>query len=341
VTPQNQAIRVVIAEDSVTMREELVAIIRSDPQLRVVGEAKNGIEAVELTRRLRPHVVVMDVQMPLMDGFAATKRIMTENPTPIVIVSGSMNDSQVEISMRALHAGAVTVLPRPARFPSGVDDDSGQFLLTLKALADLKLVRHWPARSASVKTKPNGKESRVIAIAASTGGPAALQQILSQLPYFPHPILVVQHISKGFVNGMASWLSSSAALEIVIASDGEAMRPGTVYLAPDNLHMGVNGRERIYISADPPIAGFRPSANYLFESVAKGFGAASTAVILTGMGCDGVEGLRAIRNAGGRVIAQDEASCVVFGMPGAAVREQLPDMVLSPSRIAETLMEMI
>lgn len=335
------AIRVVIADDSATMRERVAGMIRADPQLVLVGEAKNGMEAVEMTRRLRPHVVVMDVDMPVLDGFAATKRIMTENPTPIVIVSASMDISQMEISMRALNAGAVTVLPKPDGMGANGVDPTGQFLLTVKAMADLKLVRHWEPRLRPKEPRRNGHETRAIAIAASTGGPAVLQQILSQLPYYPHPILVVQHISRGFVNGMASWLSATAALDIVIASDGETMKPGTVYLAPDDFHLGVGSRERIRVSAEPPIAGFRPSATYLFESVAKVFGSTSVGVILTGMGTDGVQGLRAIRQSGGRVIAQDEASCVVFGMPGEAVREQLPHLVLPPSRIAEKLMEIV
>jgi two-component system chemotaxis response regulator CheB len=335
------AIRVLLAEDSTTAREQLASMIRSDPQLTLVGEAKNGMEAVEMTRRLRPHVVVMDVEMPLMDGFAATKRIMTENPTPIVIVSASMDRSQIEISMRALNAGAVTVLQKPDGFGINGSDHGGQFLLTVKAMADLKLVRHWQPRSPLQEPKRNGKETRVIAIAASTGGPAVLQQILSHLPYYPHPILVVQHISRGFVSGMASWLSATAALDIVIAADGEVMKPGTVYLAPDDFHLGVGSRERIRVSAEAPVSGFRPSATYLFESVAKVFGSASVGVILTGMGTDGVQGLRAIRHSGGHVIAQDEASCVVFGMPGEAVREQLPHLVLPPSLIAEKLMEIV
>src|SRR5581483_243287 len=175
----------------------------------------------------------------------------------------------------------------------------------------------------------------IVAIAASTGGPAALQQLLAGLPGdFPAPILVVQHIASGFVEGLASWLNSNCSLRVKLALQGEPLSPGTVYVAPDGSHLGVGDRARILLSAAPPIGGFRPSASHLFESVAKAFGPASLHVILTGMGQDGLAGLKAARASGARIFAQDEASSVVFGMPGAAVAAGLADEVLPLPSVA-------
>jgi two-component system chemotaxis response regulator CheB len=179
----------------------------------------------------------------------------------------------------------------------------------------------------------------VIAVAASTGGPAALQRLLADLPAdFGVPLAVVQHITPGFVRGLADWLNGSCDLRVKVAEGGEPLAPHTVYLAPDGHHLGLAGPDTVALSAAPPVGGFRPSATHLFESVARACGPATTAVILTGMGDDGVAGLRAVRRAGGRVIAQDEKSCVVFGMPGAAVAAGLADLVLPLDGIAPQLL---
>jgi two-component system chemotaxis response regulator CheB len=218
---------------------------------------------------------------------------------------------------------------------------------TVKALSQVKVVRHWrpsaaapgaPAAPTRARVPRGGDQAQIVAIAASTGGPAALQALLSGLPAeFALPILVVQHITPGFVSGLAAWLNASSALQVKVAEPGELLTPRTVLLAPDHHHLGVTGRGTVLLSTAPPIGGFQPSASFLFESVSRAFGGGAVAVILSGMGDDGVEGLRTVHRTGGRVIAQDEASSVIFGMPGAAVAAGLVDLVEPVPSIAASL----
>jgi two-component system, chemotaxis family, protein-glutamate methylesterase/glutaminase len=341
-------IRVLVAEDSVTTREFLVAMLRSDPKIEVVGEAKDGLEAIEMTRRLRPNVITMDIRMPRMDGLEATKQIMISIPTPIVIVSGSLEVRDVEVSMQALRAGALTLLAKPAGPASPkFEKERREFVETVKAMSQVKVVRRWrdrqPAESGAERRALGGSARvRVVAIAASTGGPAALQQTFSALEGdFPVPILVVQHIARGFVEGLASWLSAVCPLRVKVAEEGEPLSPRTVYLAPDERHLGVSSQASVSLSRTLSGTGFCPSATFLFESVARVFGTSALAVVLTGMGQDGLDGLMAVRRAGGRIIAQDEATSVVFGMPGVAVEAGLADWVLPLPEIAPRLMDMV
>jgi len=332
-------IRILVAEDSVTVREMLAAILQSDPEIRIAGVAKDGLEAVEMAKALRPDLITMDIWMPKLDGFEATKRIMAETPTPIVIVSAVVDRNGVEVSMQALRVGALAVARKPAHAGSPeFEAGSRQLIATVKAMAEVKVVRRWPDRPSSpvigdppaaIASLGARRRPRVVAVAASTGGPAALHRLFSELPpAFPLPILVVQHIADGFVEGFAGWLNATSALRVKLAEPGEALAPKTVYVAPDNRHLGVSSRSEIMLSAAPPVDGFRPAASFLFESVAKAFGTSALAIILTGMGRDGVEGLKAVRAAGGAIVAQDEASSTVFGMPGAAIAAGLPDVVL-------------
>jgi len=339
--------RVLVAEDSATARELLVEILRADPEIEVVGEANNGLEAVEMTKRLRPSVVTMDIRMPRMDGFEATRQIMVEAPTPIVIVSGISDLREVENSMHALRLGALAVLAKPPGPESpDFEDQSRRLVQTVKAMAQVKVVRRWPERiQAGLPPLPHIHATvrpRIVAIAASTGGPAALAHILGDMsPDFALPVLVVQHMAKGFADGFAAWLNTVAAsLRVTIARNGEPLCPRTVYVAPDDRHLGVADASTIAISNAAPIDGFRPSGTFLFESVAKAFGNAMVAVVLTGMGTDGVAGLRAVRMAGGRIIAQDEETSVVFGMPGAAISAGLADVTMPLGAISTRLREL-
>ena len=341
--------RVLVVEDSPTARALLVEILRSDPEIEVVGEAANGLEAVEMAKRLRPDVITMDARMPLMDGLQATKEIMTEAPTPIVIITASFERRDVEISMHALRAGALAVLPKPTGPGSpGFAEACRQLVMTVKAMAGVKVVRHWrerphgerPPSSPGVQA-PRGVSVAAVAVAASTGGPAALHQLLSTLPAgFPIPVLVVQHIAPDFVNGLASWLDAASPLTVKVAEEGEPLRPRTVYLAPDRLDLRVSDRGTVSLSRPTPGSRLCPSATSLFESVAQAYGASALAVILTGMGQDGLEGLASIKQAGGRVVAQDEETSVVFGMPAAAINAGLADLVLPLPAIASMLTEL-
>lgn len=337
-------IRVLVAEDSATVRELLVQLLRSDPDIQVVGEAKNGQEAVAMTKRLRPDLVTMDIRMPLMDGFEATKQIMVESPTPIVIVSASVDVHDVQVSMHALRVGALTVIGKPEG-PSSPDftEHSRRFLGTVKSMAQVRVVRRWADRpptesSPPVRSEP-GPRARIVAIAASTGGPAALAQVLSDLPGdFPVPVLVVQHISRGFLAGFAAWLNTNVSMRVKVAESSELPQAHTIYLPPDDRHLGLFRDGSLQISHAPPVGGFRPSASFLFESVAAAHGPASLAVVLTGMGQDGLDGLRAVSQAGGQVLAQDENSSVVYGMPGAAARAGLADAVLPLKEIGPRIL---
>ena len=327
-------IRVLIAEDSATTLELLSAMLQSDPEIQVVGWAKNGVEAVALTKTVRPDLVVMDVHMPVLDGFGATRQIMLEWPTPIIIVSATVDVKAVDVALHALKLGALTLLEKPAgpqaeNFPESCE----RFIATVRAMSAVKVVRRWVNGSSSVSPPDAALAPRgaphIIAIAASTGGPAALLRVLSDLPEpLPVPVLIVQHMAPGFVAGLASWLSDSTSRRVKVAEPDERLADGVIYLAPDDRHLGLFDRRTLQVSDTPRCGGFRPSGTVLFESVAQVYGSSAVGVILTGMGEDGCLGLTALRRAGGRIIAQDESTSVVFGMPAAAIAAGLVDATL-------------
>ena len=337
-------VRVLVAEDSITARHLLVALLREDPDIEVVGEAANGVEAVELTRRLRPSVVVMDIRMPVMDGFEATKRIMIESPTPVVIVTAA---ADVELSLRAVQIGALALLPKPtAPGAPSFATQASRLVSLVKAFSEVKVVRRRADASTTARALDpllaDKSAAKVVAIAASTGGPAALYQLLAQMPRTSAtPFLIVQHIADGFTAGLASWLSSGTPLPVKVAEHGEPLAAGTIYIAAEHAHLEVTRESTVSLSHQPPVGGFRPSASVLFKSVAQAYGSAAVAVVLTGMGRDGFDGIVAIREAGGRVLAQDEESSVVFGMPGVVVAEGLADAVGPVDDLADRLRQMV
>jgi len=340
-------IRVLVAEDSATARRLLVAVLAAEPDFAVVGEATDGAQAVAMTRELRPDVITMDVQMPRLDGFEATQAILREAPTPIVIVS-SLDVQSVAFSMNALKAGALAVLPKPAGPQAPDFEQTRRYLVAMvRAMSKVSLVRRAPGHAAPLPSapRPAGRRERhpveLIAVAASTGGPGALLELLGALPAeLPVPVLAVQHIAIGFAAGLARWLDDSVRLRVKVAEAGEPLVAGTAYLAPDDRHLGVDGA-RIALSDAPPVGGLRPSATALFESVAASFGDRAAGVILTGMGRDGVDGLRRLHDAGGPVLAQDRATSQVYGMPAAAVDAGAVDEVLPLAAIAPRLRALV
>jgi two-component system chemotaxis response regulator CheB len=336
-------IRVLLAEDSLTVRQLLVSLLQSDRDIEIVGQAKDGKEALELAGRLRPDIVAMDVHMPLMDGLAATKEIMVSAPVPIVLFSSSSSVGDVDMALNAMRAGALMVLPKPDD-PASLrfDGHRDQLIQMIKAMAQVKVVRRVPAKqppaAAPAPAPHRGVPIRLVAITASTGGPAVLQRVLSDLPRnFEAPILIVQHIAVGFVQGLADWLNASSALLVQVAQDGDELKAHHAYLCPDGRHIGVRPAGVVELSDAPPIGGFRPSGTHLFETAARAYGPALAAIILTGMGSDGVAGLKAVRAAGGAVLAQDEASSVVFGMPREAISAGVVDVTLGVEDIAPRL----
>jgi two-component system chemotaxis response regulator CheB len=344
-------IRVLVVEDSVSVRKRLVEVLRSDDALEVVGEAADGKEAIALCQSLRPDIVTLDMVLPVMSGLAATEYIMAHFPTPILIVSASMNRGELFKTYEALAAGAVDVLEKPTG--EEVDDAwERKFLATVKLVSRIKVITHVRAklRASAMSFAPGttlplsragSSASQVVAIGASTGGPAAIVEILRGLPpTFPLPILLVIHIGESFAAAFADWLDGLSPLRVACARDGEPLPPigkARVIMAPPDRHL-VLRQGVLRLSHDPERHSCRPSVDVLFESVARELGDRSSACLLTGMGRDGAAGLLEVRRAGGTTIAQDEATSVVFGMPQEAIRLGAAASVLPLGAIAPALL---
>ncbi len=340
-------IKVLVVEDSPVVREFLVFILGSDPGIRVIGTARDGEEALDAVRRMRPDVITMDIHMPKLNGLEATRRIMETDPTPIVIVSGSENSQEAVTTFDAMDAGALAVLRRPTGFGQPDHEATARELVqSVKLMAEVKVVRRWPKkrlgepvpRAVEMGLAQEPAKLRIVAIGASTGGPPVLQTILAALPKtFPAPVVIVQHMAAGFSRGFMEWLAQTSALPVHLATHGELMLPGHVYLAPDAVQMKVASYERILLTQDQPENGLRPSVSYLFRSVAEVYGCDAVAGLLTGMGRDGAEELRLLKEKGAVTFAQDKESSVVHGMPGEAIRLDAAMLVLPPEKIAAVL----
>jgi len=344
-------IRVVLVEDSATMRNHLRESLAADPELQVVGEAVDGGQAVELVRRLRPDVVTMDMMLPTMSGLVATEHIMAEHPTPILVVS-SADRQELFSTYNALAAGAVDVLEKPRGDAS--DADWGRRLCSaVRLVSRIRVITHPRARldgrgraAAPVLpgVLPPAEALRVVALGASTGGPGALTDLLRALPpVFHPPVLCVQHIaaSEPFAVAFSDWLAGQTGRDVSYARDGTpvAALGGRVILAPPDRHLMVRDG-LLRLSEDPPRHSCRPSVDVLFDSIAAEFGGAAAGCLLTGMGRDGAEGLLRMRSRGAVTFAQDEASCVVYGMPREAALLGAAAHVLPPTRIAARLAEL-
>lgn len=324
-------IRVLVVEDSATVRQRLVDILASDPELELVGEAQDGKRAIEICQQCRPDVITMDMMLPVMSGFSATEYIMAHCPTPILVVSASINRGELFKIYEALAAGAVDVLEKP----TGTEAEGAwerRFLSTLKLVARIRVITHPRARLAGLSasapdprplsTEPcrPARKFDLVAIGASTGGPGAIVEILRSLPAeFQLPILLVLHINEPFGTAFADWLDGQTSRRVSYPVDGAplASANGRVVMAPGGRHLVVrNGR--LHLNTDPERHSCRPSVDVLFESVARECGASAAACLLTGMGKDGALGLLKIRTAGGMTIAQDETTSVIYGMPREA-----------------------
>jgi two-component system chemotaxis response regulator CheB len=341
-------IRVLVVDDSPLMCKILTNIMNCDPQILVAAVANNGKEAVELVPRLKPDIITMDIDMPVMDGFEATKEIMADHPTPILIVSSTIYKAGMEKVFKAISHGALDVIDKSELELSG-DKKSGEALIAkIKFLNGVRVI-HQPLTKSAVERSvvdlkaPRKKVSdKIVAIVASTGGPQALLEILKTLPEdFPCGIVIVQHITNGFLAGLVGWLAKECKIKVKIGEDSEEIRPGVAYIAPDNVQMRVEEGGKIRLSHEPAFGGHRPSGDVLLESVARAYGKGGVAAILTGMGRDGAMGMKAIKQLHGKTIAQNEKSCVVFGMPLAAVEMNVIDKVLPLERIAEEIVGMV
>jgi two-component system chemotaxis response regulator CheB len=343
-----EPIRVLIAADPAAQRELLVGLLNSNSMFEAVGAVGNGQAAITAAHRLRPHIIAMDIHLPLLDGYAATRQIMQQCPTPIVLMSGS--DELAQRSIEALAAGALAAVAKPrghrgVTSTPGTVDGWAAFLTTLRLMADVRVVTRYPARQVApdknewmleghrshtasgtsahhsdIEPRSLATAPKVLAIAASTGGPTALQTVLRNLGTgFPLPILVVQHIARGFIPAFAEWLNSTVPLPVQIAGHSERLLGGRVYLAPEDYHLTVGVPGIAVLHPLAPGDRFCPSADLLFDAVARVYSAQAIGLVLSGMGDDGTRGLLSLRAAGALTLAQDAASCVVYGMPRAAV----------------------
>jgi two-component system chemotaxis response regulator CheB len=349
-------LRILIAEDSPVIQRTLRAILEGEPDLEIVGVASNGFEALRLCRELRPDLVTMDIFMPEMDGLEATRRIMEECPTRIVIVSAMVGERDVSSSFEAMRAGAIDVIEKPHGVLAG--NYSEVKLSLVRVLRKVAAARpaaqmSWIAgsdggparpiagarRAGAARRLPEAFAPGVVCIGGSTGAPTVIVEVLSKLPAsYPFPIVVAQHIARGFAAGFASWLDASVALEVRIAGDGDAPRPGMALVAPDtgNMVFRAPGRYALLPSTDP--RDHVPSIDVLFRSAASAYEGRVLGVLLSGMGRDGADGLAAIYAAGGVTLAQSEATSVVYGMGKVAHEAGCVMETVSPQRLAGILL---
>ena len=345
----SRAIRVLLVDDSLTDLAVLKRMIATSNEIEVVGTAKNGHEALELIPRLDPKVICTDLQMPGLDGLAFTQEVMRRFPRPILVISSLVGSKDSWESFRLIESGAIDVFPKPR---DGLKDPQ-----IAKALVDkirilsgvYVFAKKGPSVSPSLLTpiqkqagKTSGGLTGVVVVGTSTGGPQALHQVLTGLPKtFPLPILCVQHISEGFVRGLVDWLNKPCQLSVKIMDEGEVAEAGTVYFPKEDTHMMIDRTHRLFSSRAASMGGHRPSVDVLFKSAAKTFGDATIGVLLSGMGRDGVLGLKDIYESGGITLAQDKLTSVVFGMPGAALDLGVVQKMLPLDQIGPQLMETI
>ncbi|MEI7880195.1 MAG: chemotaxis-specific protein-glutamate methyltransferase CheB [bacterium] len=347
---EQSPITVLLVDDSPIALSILSRILSASPLIRVIGTARNGMEALDLIGVLKPQVVCLDYHMPLMNGLELTKAIMSRSPRPILVISETTESADSQKAFELLEAGAVDVL----RKPNNVMDKDALQVYGCELMSKIKVVSrvHLFSRQAatkitppvvSMKTAPSEVTQEetvveVIAIGASTGGPQAIETVLVNMPArLSVPILCVQHISDGFLPGFVSWLGVQCRRKVKVAEHGEWPLPGIVYFPPERLHLEVDSGGWLRLSHAPPVNGHRPSVTHLFKSVAKRFGNKAVGVLLTGMGDDGAEGLVTMRRAGGRTFVQNENSCVVFGMPRVAIEKGGAQWILPPDQIASRI----
>jgi two-component system, chemotaxis family, protein-glutamate methylesterase/glutaminase len=334
-----RVVQVLVIDDSNVARMLLKHILEADPHIHILGMVGNGQAAIDFVAQRRPDVILMDVHMPGMDGFETTRRIMETHPSPIVICTGVMNTEETATAVRVFDAGAVACVEKPAG-PGHANFEriASRIRQTVRLMSEVKVVRRWKS-SRDISPRVAGANSlpeigapaagkRCVGIGASTGGPVVLQTILGGLPAeFPAPILIVQHIAPGFLDGLADWLDHSTAFPVHIAVEGIHPLPGHAYLAPDDRHL----------SDSEPENGVRPAVSQLFRSLARVCGPNAVGVILTGMGRDGASEMKELRDAGAITIAQNQESSVVHGMPGEAIAVGAASMVLPAEKIAARL----
>ncbi|HSW71262.1 MAG TPA: chemotaxis-specific protein-glutamate methyltransferase CheB [Gammaproteobacteria bacterium] len=346
-------IKILIVDDSKTETLLLKSIFEAEEDMQVIGCAANGKEAVRLTALLKPDLITMDLVMPLLDGFEATRLIMSSHPTPIIIISSRLDDSALNASFKALAAGALCLIEKPDQANTSFLTLKKRITETVRSMAEIKVIkRRFQAPS---KTKKNlslpvhpelkAEPFEIIAIGSSVGGPQALKTIFSNLAAdFPVPIVVVQHMTQGFIQGFTQWLNKHVRPRVKEAENLELLVPGTIYFAPDKYHLEVirkHGALYAKLTHGLPVSGFYPSATVLLKSVAKVSANHAIGILLTGMGSDGALGLLDMKNAQAYTFTQDEQSAVVFGMAGVAHSLGATNRMIELDKIAEHLISII
>lgn len=345
----SRKVGVLVVDDSPICRQLIIEALKKDPELQVVGTAETGQQAIDKTVAMRPDVVTMDVDMPGMDGLEAVEKIMSEAPTPILVLTGDPRSQSPELTHRALAVGALALQVKPAL---DAGPEAWNLAREVKLLSTVKVIRHVRgshknASFAATRTPPPLEAGAfanstlgLVTIASSTGGPQVVHKLISELPAdFPAPIALVQHINAAFADSLAGWLAAASRLKVKVAKDGDALVPGTVLIAPPERHLVVLQRGRVTVREGAPVDGHIPSATLLMESAAKAYGRRAAGVILTGMGTDGAEGMLAIKQSGGVTLAQSQESCVVFGMPGAAIARNAVDHVVHGDHFSQALLK--
>lgn len=342
-------INVLVVDDSPLAIEIIGRMLAGAPEIRIVGTAHNGLEALRLIERLRPDVVCTDLHMPKMNGLELIRAVMARHPIPILVMSNSLQAGQKDNIFEMLEAGAVDVLAKPL---GGMEDGfrslARDLIVKIRVLSGVKVIRRHavvlpvaPVNAAVTREQRPAQEIRMIGLGSSTGGPQALEQILSRLPRdFPVPLVCIQHIASGFMRGLVDWLAGSCRIRVRMAEEGAMPLPGHAYFAAEDRHLQLDAAGRFHFSGARPAAGHRPSIDISFASLARHYGQACAGFLLTGMGEDGVQGLREIDHAGGLTFAQDEASSVVFGMPKRAIELGVAQTVLSLDQVAATLISL-
>jgi two-component system chemotaxis response regulator CheB len=338
-------VRVLIADDSPLVCTVLRDILCCHPGIEVVAEVRDGRQAVEETRRLRPDLIIMDVMMPVMDGLDAVIEIMASAPTPILVLSSNVDPADSRSAFQAIQHGALDIMEKPAgMFSDGFPEIADTLIEKVKALSRIRVMHHFrgrrPLPPPAASSLPVGPRN-LLAIGASTGGPKAVMRLLREIPRESRArIVVVQHISCGFAAGFAEWLDRDVPCTVRLARDGEVLPEGVALVAPNNRHLEiVDGR--VLLSETAPVNSCRPSVDVLFRSLARQLAPSVVAVLLSGMGRDGAEGMAALRRSGGYNIVQDEASCAVFGMPKVAVELGAPHQVLPLGQIGPRVLELL
>ncbi|ADO71594.1 chemotaxis protein CheB [Stigmatella aurantiaca] len=329
----SKPIQVLLTDDSPTMLQVLTRLLSAQPDVSVVGTARDGEEAVALSRSLKPDVITLDVQMPGMDGLGATERIMSESPCRILMVSGAPD---TDLSFRALQAGALEVIAKPQGAPEDVARFGVRLLSAIRLLAEVPLVTQRHEGRSTAPALPPGSRVAGFGLTASIGGPTALASLLWLLPRsLPFPLFIAQHITPGFTVGLHRWLSSLSPLPVEIARATEQPRAGTVYLPPDGHHLRVGPQGELVV--ERASGSTFPSGDLLLASMARAYGVHAAGAVLSGMGEEGAVGLMAIRRAGGLTFAQEPETCLVAGMPEAALRNKATEQVVSPETLATVL----